>query len=72
MVVSEPLQSKTAIKNVTHKIIIKTTNSVRPYPKSESRKLVRTKRKRGKTRILTSTSEKRLIKLKKQERQKNK
>lgn len=42
---------------------------MRPYPKASPRKLIRNVRKKGKTRILTDTPEKRLIELAEQERQ---
>ncbi|XP_022127680.1 uncharacterized protein LOC111001920 [Pieris rapae] len=46
-----------------------TPEIVRPYPKASPRKLIRNVRKKGKTRILTDTPEKRLIELAEQERQ---
>ncbi|GBP18011.1 Stimulator of interferon genes protein [Eumeta japonica] len=42
---------------------------VRPYPKACPRKLIKNSRKKGKTRILTDTPEKRLIELAEQETQ---
>ncbi|CAK1554963.1 unnamed protein product [Leptosia nina] len=46
-----------------------TPDVVRPYPKAGPRKLQGMKRKKGKTRILTDTPEKRLIEMEEQERQ---
>ncbi|GBP71382.1 hypothetical protein EVAR_20481_1 [Eumeta japonica] len=46
-----------------------TPEIVRPYPKACPRKLIKNSRKKGKTRILTDTPEKRLIELAEQERQ---
>lgn len=46
-----------------------TPESVRPYPKAGPRKLTGMTRKKGKTRILTDTPEKRLIELAEQEKQ---
>lgn len=45
-----------------------TPEIVRPYPKAGPRKLIKNSRKKGKTRILTDTPEKRLIELAEQER----
>lgn len=46
-----------------------TPDVVRPYPKAGPRKLQGMKRKKGKTRILTDTPEKRLIEMEEEERQ---
>lgn len=46
-----------------------TPEIVRPYPKASPRKLIKNSRKKGKTRILTDTPEKRLIELAEQEKQ---
>lgn len=46
-----------------------TPESVRPYPKAGPRKLTGNARKKGKTRILTDTPEKKLIELAEQEKQ---
>lgn len=46
-----------------------TPETVRPYPKACPRKLTKNARKKGKTRILTDSPEKRLIELAEQERQ---
>lgn len=46
-----------------------TPEIVRPYPKACPRKQIKNSRKKGKTRILTDTPEKRLIELAEQERQ---
>ncbi|KAF2882115.1 hypothetical protein ILUMI_24037 [Ignelater luminosus] len=61
---SGPFQLESPIRNPTEEAETITPDSVRPYPKAGSRK-----RKKGKTRILTDTPEKRLIEMAEQERQ---
>jgi hypothetical protein len=59
-----------AIDQITIQVAeVVTPEIVRPYPKASPRKLIRNVRKKGKTRILTDTPEKRLIELAEQERQ---
>ncbi|KAF2899647.1 hypothetical protein ILUMI_06529, partial [Ignelater luminosus] len=70
MAASRPFQLESPIRNPTEEDETITPDSVRPYPKAGSRKPIGMKRKKGKTRILTDTPEKRLIEIAEQERQK--
>lgn len=69
MVAPGPSQPKSPIRSVAKETVAITPDSVRPYPKAGPRKLVRMNTKKGKTRILTDTPEKRLIEMAEEERQ---
>ena len=67
--VTGPSQMESLSKSQTRGTVNVTPDLVRPYPKAGPRKLDGMKRKKGKTRILTDTPEKRLIEMKEKERQ---
>ncbi|CAB3253349.1 unnamed protein product [Arctia plantaginis] len=68
--VTGPSQLESPSRSQTRGTVNVTPDLVSPYPKAGPRKLHGMKRKRGKTRILTDTPEKRLIEMEEEERQK--
>ncbi|GBP87441.1 hypothetical protein EVAR_61481_1 [Eumeta japonica] len=72
MEVTGPSQMESPSRSQTRGTVNVTPDLVRPYPKAGARKLHGMKRMKGKTRILTETSEKRLIEMEEEERQKKK
>lgn len=67
--VAGPSQLESPSRSQTKGTVNVTPDLVRPYPKAGPRKLHGMKRKKGKTRILTDTPEKRLIEMEEEERQ---
>ncbi|XP_065642501.1 uncharacterized protein LOC136074128 [Hydra vulgaris] len=63
-----PSQLESLSKNQTRGTVNVTPDLVRPFPKAGPRKLDGMKRKKGKTRILTDTPEKRIIEMEEKER----